>query len=473
MTRPLKPPRRQLLGALLGASLLSGTWPGAVPVACAAAPAGRRLALVIGNARYAVPGNALVNPANDARLVGDALRRRGFDTTVLTDLTTTQMANAVDEFATRASGADMAMVYFAGHAVALDDVNYLFGVELGIPLNDVRISTAQQYALSIKRVSLALRRANIRARLMVLDACRTALTRGQPGVGLTRAVPAGGELIAFSTQPGATAEDGFGREGPRHSPYAFYFAQTLDTLPSSAPVENFFKQLTSDVQIATAYRQVPHYASSLVGTVTLASLVDGQSPAVPGGSISSKPGQAGRGPAPAPALGRDLIRDRMSAWEYEIEHGAEYLDTPRLESLRARAKAGDVVAMTTLGLVMENGKHVKMDVKEAAGWYRRAADRDFAPAQTYLGELVAVGKGVPKDFTLAERLLRAAADAGHRRAALDLIDLRARMGEPIDPNQLLKAMKDAMGGAGGPQLPGMRNLPGMPSFPGLPNAPTQ
>lgn len=463
--------RRRLLGALLGTGLLGG----AIPCTRAAGqpatqPAnGRRFALVIGNARYAIPANALINPANDAKLVTESLRRRGFDTTVLTDLTTTQMETAVDEFAARASGADMAMVYFAGHAVALDDINYLFGVELGVPLSDVRINNAQRNSLSIKRVSLALQRAKIRARLLVLDACRTALTRGQPLAGLTRAVPAGGELIAFSTQPGATAEDGFGRDGPRHSPYAFYFAQALDTLPASVPVETFFKQLTGDVQIATAYRQIPHYASSLVGTVTLASLVDGQSPAVPGASVSSNAGQAGRGPAPT--LGRDLIKERMSAWEYEIEHGAEYLDTPRLESLRARAKAVDVVAMTTLGLVLENGKHVKMDAREAAVWYRRAADRNFAPAQTYLGEMAAVGKGIPKDFTLADRLLRAAADAGHRRAALDLIDLKARMGEPIDPNELIKAMKDAMNGPGGPQLPGMRNLPGMPALPGLPRAP--
>ncbi|KAG1243900.1 hypothetical protein G6F68_015656 [Rhizopus microsporus] len=128
------------------------------------------------------------------------------------------METAVDEFATRAKDADLALVYFAGHAVAVDDVNYLFGVDLALPLGEVRIRTAQQSSLSIKRVSQALRRADVRARLMVLDACRTNLTRGAPSAGLVHTVPAGGELIAFSTQPGATAEDGFGNEGPRHSP---------------------------------------------------------------------------------------------------------------------------------------------------------------------------------------------------------------------------------------------------------------
>lgn len=429
-----------------------------------ATPAKRRYALVIGNARYAVPANALVNPVNDARLIADSLRHRQVDVTLLTDLTTAQMEAAVDDFALRATGGDLALMYFAGHAVAVDDVNYLFGVDLPLPLGEVRIRTAQQSSLSLKRVSQALRRANVRARLMVLDACRTNLTRGTPGAGLVHAVPAGGELIAFSTQPGATAEDGFGNDGPRHSPYAYYFAQGLRTLPGSAPVETFFKQLTADVQVATAYRQIPHYASSLVGTVTFTSLADGQTPATPGASGASG-GQTAQGRGPSPTLGRDLIKARMSAWEYEIERGAQYVDEPRLASLQARAKAGDVVAMTTLGLIAENGEHVQQNYPVAARWYQRAADQGFAPAQTYLGELTGMGRGVPKNYAVAERLFRDAAEAGHRRAAMDLLDVRARMGEPIDPREWAKVLQDAALNPVGFPMPGMAPIQGLPDNP--------
>lgn len=451
--------RRLLVTALLGAGVLSLTATGRANPAPTPQPATRRHALVIGNARYAVPANVLANPVNDARLVADTLRKRNVDVTLLTDLTTAQMEAAVDEFATRATGADLALVYFAGHAVAIDDVNYLFGVELPVPLADVRIRTAQQGSLSLKRVSQALRRAQVRARLLVLDACRTNLTRGVPSAGLVHTVPAGGELIAFSTQPGATAEDGFGNDGPRHSPYAYYFAQGLADLPASSPVETFFKQLTGDVQVATAYRQIPHYASSLVGTVTFTSLADGQTPAVPGG----KPGQAGRGPSPT--LGRDLIKARISGWEFEIERGAQFLDEPRLAALRARADAGDVVAMTTLGLIAENGDHVEQDYKLAARWYQRAADQGFAPAQTYLGELTGMGRGVPKNYNAAERLFRDAAEAGHRRAALDLLDLRVRMGEAPDPNEWARVLQDVALNPPGIPRAGMPSIPGMPEMP--------
>jgi len=99
-----------------------------------------RYALVIGNAKYSVPANVLLNPVNDAALVSDALRKRGFQVTSLINQSRAQMEKAVDDFAGRAEGADLALVYYAGHAVAIDGINYLFGVDLGMPLSGVNIS---------------------------------------------------------------------------------------------------------------------------------------------------------------------------------------------------------------------------------------------------------------------------------------------------------------------------------------------
>ncbi len=443
--------RRQVLGALIGLGLAAQATHNTY--AATEAPQKvltRRHALVIGNARYAIPGNALINPVNDANLVAKSLRSRGFDVTVLTDLTTRQMEAAVDVFANQAENAELALVYFAGHAVALEHVNYLFGVELSLPLRDVRIDNTQQHSLSMRRVSQALRRAKIQNRLVVLDACRTNLTRGSTTEGLTHTIPAGGELIAFSTQPGATAEDGFGANGPRHSPYAFYFAHALDTLPEDTTVETFFKQLTADVQVATAYRQVPHYASSLVGETSFVSMTDARTTAMPG-ATSSGSAQPGRGPSPA--LGQDLIRARMSEWEQEIERGAQFVDEPRYEALRARAEVGDVVAITTLGLIAENGQYAEQDYKLAIRWYQRAADQSFAPAQTYLGELIAMGRGTPKNYAVAERLFNSAAQAGHRRAALDLFDIRTRMGQVADPQAGVEIILETLKNLGMQRLP--------------------
>ncbi len=408
------------------------------PSRTAAAATQRPVALVIGNARYGVAANGLRNPVRDAQLVGDALHERGFEVTRLTDLTTAQMNDALATFGKQSRNRDLALVYFAGHAVAVDGVNYLFGVDVPVAMSELTVSLTQQNGLSTQRIKVALNRANVRARLSVIDACRTAITRGAVAAGLVRTVPAGGELIAYSTQPGATANDGFGDGGPRHSPYAFYFAEGLRTASPQATVETFFKQVTADVQVATANVQVPHYESNLVGTVRFGALEDARTVAMPTGTAAT----IARGARPG--IGRDLIRTRLADWEYEIERGAQRMDAPRLAALRARAKVGDVVAITTLGLIEESGSHGKVDHARAAAWYRQAADREFTPARTYLGELTAMGRGVTKDFGAAERLFQSAADAGHNRAALNLMDLRMRMGAPQDPAAAGRTMVEAI-----------------------------
>lgn len=402
-----------------------------------------RYALVIGNAHYDVPANVLANPARDANLVSAALRKQGFDVTTLTDLDTVQMRGAVNDFAARAAHADMALVYYAGHAVAVDGTNYLFGVDLSVPLSQVTLGITQQSALSLKLIQMALNRAQIGARLIVLDSCRTPPVRGAapatlaPAV-LEKAYKGGGELIAYSTQPGASANDGFGLNGPKDSPYSYYFAQDLDLQKRDEPITEFFQRVTGDVQTATLSSQIPSYESNLRGKVTLASLTGGT---VLMASAAGDGGQVGRGAKPD--LGNDLIKSRLSDWEYEIERGATYLDVPGLKALQARARVGDVIAMTTLGLANEQGVDgvVKKNPQAAVQWYRKAAAKNFPIAETYLGESAADGMGMPKNYALAEQLLGEAAQAGHRRAAMDLQDVRMRRGENLDPNDLMNAMK--------------------------------
>ncbi|WP_313621434.1 tetratricopeptide repeat protein [Achromobacter sp.] len=188
------------------------------------------------------------------------------------------------------------------------------------------------------------------------------------------------------------------------------------------------------------------------------------------GQASSAASPSGHGPAPAPD--RDLVKARMNEWEYEIERGALYVDKPGLEELAARAEAGDLVAMTTLGLIAENGEHAPRDYAAAARWYQRAASEGFAPAQTYLGELTATGRGVPRNFDAAEHLFRDAAEAGHSRAAMDLLDLRVRMGETPDPSEWVAVLYDIGRRPIGLPTPGVPAMQGTPDLPwmGVPNA---
>src|SRR5262245_18783420 len=95
-------------------------------VMCAVAPAHaeKRVALVVGNAAYR-HADRLANPVNDARGMRDALTNLGFDVTYGEDLDQKGLRRAVGQFAGRADGADVAMVYFAGHGATFGDTPYV------------------------------------------------------------------------------------------------------------------------------------------------------------------------------------------------------------------------------------------------------------------------------------------------------------------------------------------------------------
>ena len=101
------------------------------------------------NARRAVIGNSaytsvapLTNPVNDATDLAAALARIGFDVTLANDLDGSGMRAALRNFRDKAEGADMALVYFAGHGIEIDKQNYLIPVDADLKTDsDVMFDT--------------------------------------------------------------------------------------------------------------------------------------------------------------------------------------------------------------------------------------------------------------------------------------------------------------------------------------------
>src|SRR6516162_7135753 len=92
-----------------------------------AAQAQDRVALVIGNSKY-VNVDPLPNPANDARVIAQALRDIGFDVTDGFDLARDGMEQQIREFLRKAENARVRLFYYAGHGLQVDDRNYLVPV---------------------------------------------------------------------------------------------------------------------------------------------------------------------------------------------------------------------------------------------------------------------------------------------------------------------------------------------------------
>src|SRR5215469_14970615 len=100
-------------------------------LASGVAAAERRLALVIGNARY--PDAPLNNPEYDARLIANTLKQLGFEVTERENLGIMEFRRVLREYVRRTQDADGAAVFFyAGHGVQIAGRNYLLPVDINL-----------------------------------------------------------------------------------------------------------------------------------------------------------------------------------------------------------------------------------------------------------------------------------------------------------------------------------------------------
>ena len=177
----------------------------------------KRVALVIGNGSYKHTAH-LKNPANDAGDMAAALQRLGFDVLRGIDLSHSGMRDIIRSFTQKVTGADVALVFYAGHGLQVGGKNYLLPV-------DAQIETQADLEFGSIDLNLVLgfMEGQAKTSIVFLDACRdnplgARLSRGtrsaSVGRGLAQVDTGVGTLIAFATQPGNVALDGEGRNSP-------------------------------------------------------------------------------------------------------------------------------------------------------------------------------------------------------------------------------------------------------------------
>lgn len=217
-----------------------------------------RLALVIGNSRYANVSQ-LINPQNDATDMAEALKLLGFEVIQLQNTTHQQMEQAVETFGQRLrQHQGVGLFYYAGHGVQVAGKNYLLPVDANISkASDIKFESMDA-ALVLKEMAYADNRLN----MVILDACRDnpfAASFRTISRGLAQINAPSGTLLAYATAPGHVAADGDGRNGT-------YTKNLLAHLHSPGlKVEELFKKVRQDVIRQTNKLQVPWENSSLVG----------------------------------------------------------------------------------------------------------------------------------------------------------------------------------------------------------------
>ena len=190
---------------------------------------GIQSALAIGQSSY--PGHfALRNPKADADDTAAALQRWGFTTTVGHDLDSQALEATVRAYANTVKPGQVAMLFYAGHGVEIDGVNYLVPVDCQMASAD-EIRTK---CLPAQKVIEILAKKQPALTCVILDCCRSGArgsgTVGASGRGLAAMTVPPRFVVAFSTAPGAVAEDGQGRNSP-------YTKQLLATLSTAANYE--------------------------------------------------------------------------------------------------------------------------------------------------------------------------------------------------------------------------------------------
>jgi predicted metalloprotease len=325
--------------------------------ALAVAHADKRVALVIGNAAYR-HADKLANPVNDAQGMRDALKKLGFDVIYGENLDLKSLRQTTGKFAGALNGADVALVYFAGHGATFGDTPYVVPV-------DAEFSSLDEVPYELVPVEMLigeLRRVK-GVRIAILDACRDngperelkrpAARGGEVTRGLGPMRNPSGLIIAYATQYMETAADdaggaggwlSWGNSAARHSPFTAALLNNIAT--PGLDVTDMLRKVGREVDAATAGRQRPEISISMYDQYALAPLADGG------------PGTAGVPPAalppPAPPAGPaadeaawSFLKDTRDA-ELLRRFIAQYPASPRRREAEERLRAIEQtsVAMT-------------------------------------------------------------------------------------------------------------------------------
>jgi uncharacterized caspase-like protein len=231
------------------------------------ARADKRVALVIGISKYQ-QAPQLANPARDADAIASLFKQAGFDViSNQRDIGIVGLRRTIREFSETSRDADIAVVYFAGHGIEVDGINYL------VPA-DAKLSSdfdIEDETISLDRVLKALE-ATRRLRLVILDACRdnpfaNTMKRNvasrSVGRGLAKIEPTMSDtLVAFAAKAGAVASDGDGKNSP------FATALVKHIAEPGLDLRIAFGRVRDDVLKSTGNRQEPFVYGSLGGQNT-------------------------------------------------------------------------------------------------------------------------------------------------------------------------------------------------------------
>ncbi|MGB3874841.1 MAG: caspase family protein [Shinella zoogloeoides] len=447
-----------------------------------------RVALVIGQANYRGVGS-LPQATADTDAIVSTLEQLNFEATEVVDGTRSGLTEALAQFAERAAGAQVAVLYYSGYGIAMGQDNYLLPVDAppstdtrirleGIALQDVistlagaktklvLVNTASNnpFLLAAKSATVEVQAANAFAAVgdagpsLFVSQAQTLASGadelsayangviealGQPDTDLATALVAmtakieangAGKVVHYGNVPAGLhlniEIDGSDLKVPDP---AAYFTQLGDTYRDGKDGEK-----NPAMALAMYLKAAAHGASDRAAVI--AEMYD------TGSGTPRDPAEATKWYMKAGAEGEYQI-----ALRYEFGYGiplggfegqevisgntnsAKYIEA--LKYYTSSAEHGYPRAQWRLGLMYYYGKNyyefaVDKDVSLALKWYWKAAESGYAPAMSSLARAYLDGTGVPKDIDRARRWYTQAIEAGDTRAYLYMAVLEESQSPP-------------------------------------------
>jgi hypothetical protein len=160
-------------------------------------------ALLIGNSNYMWGGEPpLKEPVNDARSLGEELKRAGFDVDVKENLTKEAMQRAIDGFYGKLRTGMTGLIFFSGYGIQANRQSYLIPVDVDI-FNE---SEVRPNGINLDNVLAEMNRRGAGVKIAIIDAARRfnpfENRFRRPGAGLAPASSPGGTLVMYSATAG-------------------------------------------------------------------------------------------------------------------------------------------------------------------------------------------------------------------------------------------------------------------------------
>ena len=217
-----------------------------------------KIALVIGVNDY-IHFSTLGNCINDSSDIKKFLEEIGFDVTLINNPKKAELESAIKEYKEKIDNETIAVFYYSGHGIQLENYNFLIPVDSEInAIEDIPFNCTNMSHL-FTDISDAIDFTHV----VILDACRknpfsTGLGKVTTGLGIE--TPRKGTIIAYAASPGKPSIE---RREERNGLYTKHLLNNLSL--SNTSIEQVFKNTRTEVLNDTNNKQLSWEESSLHG----------------------------------------------------------------------------------------------------------------------------------------------------------------------------------------------------------------